>query len=125
VRLGKKGVFVLSPVFSAHDKSHSPQFKAMKCDYIYIGASKFSDRLTNDILLPNFALVHFKIMCRALVLITVICTRFLLFNSILLCLFQNSGTPNNLVVAEIEINDVPIGCRNMLTRGVTQEEVTL
>jgi hypothetical protein len=44
-----------------------------KCDKIYIGASKFSDKNTIytrrglvTFSIPNFGLVHFKIICQAL-----------------------------------------------------------
>ena len=36
---------------------------------------------------------------------------------------QSYGAHNSILVQEVDINNVPIGCRNMLTRGSTQEEV--
>ena len=34
------------------------------------------------------------------------------------------NTTEEMVVTEVDINDVPINCRELLTKGKTQEEVT-
>ncbi|KAL4227264.1 hypothetical protein ACF0H5_012710 [Mactra antiquata] len=37
---------------------------------------------------------------------------------------KKAGVQNTVITREVEINNVPIGCRNMLTRGATQEEIS-
>lgn len=37
---------------------------------------------------------------------------------------KSHGPHSSFIVQEVDINNVPIGCRNMLTRGSTQEEIS-
>ena len=39
--------------------------------------------------------------------------------------FQMYGTHSDIIIKEVDINNVPIGCRNMLTTGSTQKEVRI